>query len=197
MEDTAYNRKIVDQIRAINQRYIKDQERTGYMLEDMPITRNTVGRGADFEGGGILSGLLGSIGLGKQGGAYMRGAGSDLGYDMFISPVVDTVKAFTSSPLVQDGMKLYKDIKGSGRAKKRGAGFLDTLESVAPLALMALGKPKKGGISTGGKRGRPRKMAGIHRGTRFGPSGQSCLKRPRRTAAGERREEEQALGPAN
>jgi len=122
MEDTAYNRKIAQQVRAINQHYIKDAEMKGYMLKDMPITRNTVGRGADFEGSGILSGLLGSIGLGKQGGAYMRGGAMHGG-------------------------------------AMQGAGFLDTLGSLAPLAMLALGKPKKAG--------RPRKMAGAMTGEGF------------------------------
>jgi hypothetical protein len=48
-----------------------------------------------------------------------------------------------------------------------GAGFLDTLGSLAPLAMLALGKPKMAGIATGGKRGRPRKMAGAMHGAGF------------------------------
>ena len=131
MEDSAYNRKIANQVRALNRQYIADAEMKGYMLKDMPIAQAVAKRGADFEGSGILSGLLGSIGLGKQGGAYMRGGAME------------------------------------------GAGFMDTLSSLAPLAMLALGKPKKGGISTGGiatggrKRGRPRKMAGAMTGEGF------------------------------
>jgi hypothetical protein len=128
MEDTAYNKKILDQVRAINRRYIKDAEMKGQMLDKMAITKPTIGRGADFEGAGILDTLgslapLAMLALGKPKKSYRKMGGIETG----------------------------------GRRKMAGAmtgqGFLDDLadaaQSVGSTALslaplLALGKPRRG-----------------------------------------------------
>jgi hypothetical protein len=155
MEDTAYNRKIVNQVRAINQRYIKDAQMKGQMLKDMPITRNTIGRGADFEGAGVLSGLLGSIGLGKQGGA-MHGAG-------VLSSILGSMGLGKQAGISTGGIATGGRMRGRPRkmaGAMTGEGFLDDLAdgalsigktalSLAPL--IALGKPKRGRSKMSGK----------------------------------------------
>ena len=126
MEANAYNKHIRDQIEAINQKYVKDMERKGYMLSDMDITPKTVVR----EGEGLLSSGLSLLGLGAspkvaRGGEYM-------------------------------GEGVFDDI---GRGFKQGF--------MMPFKLLGLGKKAgamTGGISTGGRRGRPRKMAGAMTG---------------------------------
>jgi len=160
MEDTAYNRRIANQVRALNQQYIKDYEMKGYLLEDMPITKPVVKRGADFEGSGFLSSVLGSIGLGKKAGAMTGG----LDYAKIADDLLGSVGLGKKAGAYMRGGAM------SGGAMT-GAGFLDTLGSLAPLAMLALGKPKKGGIATGGRRGRPRKMAGIATGGAMSGSG--------------------------
>lgn len=164
MEGTAYNRKIADEVKAINRRYINNQVKKGYMLEDMPITKQTIAQGKPFEGSGIISGLLGAIGLGKKGGIQTGG-------DM-----MDNINSW-----VKNNLSWANDLPaGLGRPKKGGVstggkrgrprkmagtyqanGFLDDLAdgamkvgstalSLAPL--LALGKPKKGGrLKKGGE----------------------------------------------
>jgi hypothetical protein len=112
MEDTAYNRKILNQIKAINNKYVKTMQKRGGMVDENELMgaglMSLLGLGQPMQGAGFLSGILGSIGLGK-------------------------------------------DMNGGIQT---GGSFLDDLGSLAPLAMLALGKPHLGkphlgGISTG------------------------------------------------
>jgi hypothetical protein len=110
MEDNAYNRKISDEVKRINQKMIASDVAKGYMIDDANITKNVV-----------------------------RGLGRRRGGDW------DTATALMTEQNIN----------------KMGSGWLDdvlgVVGKVAPLAMMALGKPKKtrgrprkGGMSTGG-----------------------------------------------
>jgi len=123
MEDNSYNRKIAQQIKAINNQYINRQQRTGRALENMAITKPTIGRGKDFTpellGAGPLSSILGMIGLGNP--DYL----SELG-------------------MMRGGMNLTEP-----EAEMMGGNFLDDLGNIAQIGLqlaplLALGKPKRG-----------------------------------------------------
>jgi len=154
MENNAYNRQILQQVDEINKRYLSHLNATGKQVLDddtVPLVKPKV----DYEGSGIFSGLLSSIGLGKgemEAGKRRRGRPRKEG------GIIKTAgyggkasKSITSGNV--GGVKARAI--GSGKAEMEGAGFFDSLASVAPLALLALGKPKKGG-----KRGRPRKLKG-------------------------------------
>lgn len=172
MENTPYNRKIQEQVDSITRRYLSHLDSTGkQVLEDnqaIPAqTPNT-----EYEG----SGLLGSIfppaqlfGLGKKGRPKKEKPKKEGGI-IKTEPKKGRGRpkknagaksvGSNSKPIVSGNVEKVGGIKlgravGSGKAEMEGAGFFDSLgsiaSSVAPLALMALGKPKKG---------RPPKKAG-------------------------------------
>ena len=103
MEDNAYNRKISDEVKRINEKMIASDIAKGYMIDDATLTKNVV------------------RGLGRR-----RGGDWD----------TDTA-LMTEQNINKMGSGWFDDVLG-------------VVGKVAPLAMMALGKPKK-------TRGRPRK----------------------------------------
>lgn len=122
MEDNSYNRKIVQQLRNINNKYANKQQRDGRALENMAISKPTIGRGNDFMmGAGPLSSLLGMVGLGKDDVEYLNNLG-----------------------MMKGGMNLSEP-----QAEMMGGNILDSLGSILQTGLqlaplLALGKPKRG-----------------------------------------------------
>lgn len=172
MENTAYNRHIANQINAINQRYIKEAERRGHIIEDMPITRDSV-RGLSGSGffDDFASGFTKGFAMPFQavsklvGGEKMGGIQTGGGFfDDFASGFT---KGF-AMPFQAVSKLVGGEKKPRGRPRKMagiqtGGGFLDDVlggvQSAVKLApLLGLGKGRKmagigtGGISTGGRR---------------------------------------------
>jgi hypothetical protein len=169
MEANAYNRKIRDEIEAINQKYVRDMSRKGYMLSDMDITPNVAVR----QGEGILSTGLSLLGLGAK-PRVARAAGEYMGEGLFDS-MADGFKQGFMMPFkllglgkeggVSTGGEIGLNLReqnpsyllASGRrgrkskAMKEAAGILSSV-------LGAIGLGKEAGEMTGGMR---RKMTTI------------------------------------
>lgn len=136
MENSAYNRNIANQINAINQRYIKEAERRGHIIEDMPITRDSV-RG--LQGAGFWSDF---------------GSGFVKGFQMPFQAVSKLVGGELPNPFA-DEMAYLKNMKRGGI--QTGGGFLDDFATGFALPFKAVTKLVGGEKKP---RGRPRKMAG-------------------------------------
>jgi len=155
MEDSDYNRKIAEQVKMINNKYIRDAERKGQLLKDMPITRNTIqgsGFWSDFADGfkqgfvmpfqavnKLVGGEKKRRGRPRKGGIGTGGIGTGGG-------LFDDINKFVRGGVSTGGVAT-------------GGGFFDdiasTVQSAVKLApLLALGKEKK-------QRGRPRKGGAI------------------------------------
>lgn len=133
MENTAYNRHIAEQVKAITNRYIADAVRKGAFVDEasMATHRPVIGRGFfdDFASG------------------FTKGFAMPF---QAVSKLVGGEKKTRGRPRKMAGAISTGGISTGGRRKKmtkEGAGFLDDVlniaTKVAPLAL-ALGKPKKG-----------------------------------------------------
>lgn len=132
MEANAYNRKIRDEIEAINQKYVRDMSRKGYMLSDMDITPNVAVR----QGEGILSTGLSLLGLGAK-PRVARAAGEYMGEGL----LDDIGRGF------KQGFMMPFHLLGLG--KKGGVST-----GGAMVGGRRRGRPRKmAGISTGGEIG--------------------------------------------
>jgi hypothetical protein len=127
MENTPYNRNVAEQLKAINQLYLSHLNKTGKQVVDSDLVP-LVAPNTQYEGSGIFSGLLGSIGLGKSDIAKLKGAGV---FD-------DIARGFTTG--FKMPFQVVNKILGGAKAKKMvGAGLLS-----GPLSIFGLGK--EGGL---------------------------------------------------
>ena len=217
MENTAYNRKILDQVKEINNRYLEHLKNTGREVLDsnmVPLVEQDNRyveklHGGDMTGGFSFADLspLAMLGLGKPKRRVGRPCkkGGSVGVDAqamqqneltgngFFDTLKDVAKAkkaltkkkrgrpskkggiiktagmrpnygMKSDPIVSGNVSggIGARAIGSGKSEMQGAGFFDTLgdiaKTVAPFAMMALGKDgkpkrkrtKKGGAISGG-----------------------------------------------
>lgn len=162
MEDSRYNRMIAEQVKQINNKYIKDAEKKGYLLKDKDATENTL-EGAGFWddfGSGFVKGFtmpfkaVSSLVGGekrqrgrprKTGGLVTGGVSTGGGFfDDVLSGVSSAVKL---APL----LGLGKGKRRVGRPRKGGAIALNKREENFSTPVRARGRPRKmGGIGTGG-----------------------------------------------
>jgi len=182
MDNNSYNRKIRDEVQAINNKYIRDAESQGNLVKDMNITKNTlegVGRGGSYLGrpvGGMATGGMATGGKKRGRPSKKNMAGGDwfddaIGIATKVAPLVFGIgskKGGVSTGGMETGgrrvgrpcKKKSGGMETGGRrvgrpCKKSGSGVLSSL-----LGAVGLGKEGEkmatGGMETGGcRRGRP------------------------------------------
>lgn len=180
MENTPYNRRIREQIQEINNRFLSHQNAVGREVLEDNLGIPAVPINTKYEGSGLLGMIFPPaqlLGLGEGG---EKPSGLDIvnpkktrGRPKKAGIIKTEPKKARGRPKKEAGAKAVGSKSktvvsgnvggaralgravGSGKSEMEGSGFFDSLASVAPLAMLALGKPKKGG-----KRGRPSKKAG-------------------------------------
>jgi len=201
MENNPYNRNVADQLKAINQLYLSHLNRTGKQVVDSDLVPLTAPN-TNYQGSGILSGLLGSIGLGKRDIAKLKGAGflddfakgfsipfqvankilggakaKKLEASGILSGLLGSVGLGKEGGLIKIGKgkahygKQSMPVRsgngvgravGCGNAGMEGAGVFDDIgDFVKNVTTVALPIAKLVGIGKTGKRGRPRKAGSI------------------------------------
>jgi len=92
MQNTPYNQKIAEQLKAINDEYLVHLNKTGKQVVDsdlVPLVKPNI----KYEGEGLLSGILGSLGMGKEvEGGKKRGRPSKKDKQMVASGFLDEMR---------------------------------------------------------------------------------------------------------
>jgi len=167
MDNNSYNRKIRDEVQAINNKYIRDAESQGSLVKDMNITKNTlegVGRGGSYLGrpvGGMATGGMATGGKKRGRPSKKNMAGGDwfddaIGIATKVAPLVFGIGS-KKGGVSTGGMETGGCRRGRPCKKNiDGSGMLSSL--LGAVGLGKEGEMATGGMETGGRRHRGGKM---------------------------------------